>query len=135
MIAIENTRLLNELRQRTDDLTESLEQQTATSEVLRVISSSPGDLEPVFGRSWRMRPIYARPDSERCFDLRTEFFGSVSQMNVPPAFAERLAARRSSPGPHNPLGRIISTGETVHIADYSKDQAYRERDRAGGCRS
>ena len=66
VIAIENTRLLNELRQRTADLTESLQQQTATSEVLRVISGSPGDLKPCSGNA-----------VERCTDLRGRSWESL----------------------------------------------------------
>ncbi len=128
VIAIENARLLNELRERTDDLTESLEQQTATSEVLRIISSSPGDLQPVFDAILQnaVRLCGARfgtfwlPEGDR--------YRSVAVHGLPPALA---AARRQEPvqqmGPATGLGRAIATKQVVHVHDMSQDEAYRAR--------
>ena len=85
VIAIENTRLLNELRQRTDDLSESLEQQTATSEVLRVISSSPGQLEPVFEAMLENATRLCEAEFGNLFLNEGPAFRLVTTKNAPPA--------------------------------------------------
>ena len=92
VIAIENARLLNELRQRTNDLTESLEQQTATSEVLRVISSSRSDLERVFDSLLENATRLCRAKFGN-FYLRTEDgFRYVAMHGVPSEYAEMAEA-------------------------------------------
>ena len=94
VIAIENTRLLNELRQRTDDLSEALEQQTATSEVLRVISSSPGDLEPVFQAILENAARICEAKFANLFLYADDAFRLAAQRNAPSAYAERWAKIR-----------------------------------------
>jgi GAF domain-containing protein len=127
VIAIENTRLLNELRQRTADLTESLEQQTATSEVLQVISSSPEDLGPVFATMLENAARVCDANSGNIFRWDGETFHHVAAHNTPPAFAEarRLLERR--PDPITPLDRVAASKTVVHIADLAADESYIER--------
>ena len=99
VIAIENTRLLNELRQRTDDLSEALEQQTATSEVLQVISSSPGELAAGVRRDARERDATsARPSSASVYRFDGELLHCVAahayRRHVPELHRQRRSGRR-----------------------------------------
>jgi signal transduction histidine kinase len=130
VIAIENTRLLNELKQRTDDLSESLEQQTATSEVLHVISRSPGDLKPVFQTMLEnaTRICHAKFGVLQLYEGRAFRIGAIH--NAPPAFAEAMARRERlmRPTPQHPFRRMVTTQEVVQIEDLTDSPAYKERD-------
>ena len=134
VIAIENTRLLNELRQRTADLsqrtvdlTESLEQQTATAEVLQVISSSPGDLQPVFTSMLEnaVRICNAKFGNIHRWDGNALHL--MATHNTPSAFAEYRGHSPWHPKPRNAVGRTIATKTVVHVADLAAEEAYTER--------
>jgi two-component system, NtrC family, sensor kinase len=121
VIAIENTRLLNELR-------ESLQQQTATSEVLQVISSSPGELEPVFQAMLAnaMRICEAKFGHLVLYD--GEGFHAAYLHDVPQAYRELWDHGPVRPGPKTGLRRVLDTKQVVHIADLAAEPAYAERD-------
>ena len=125
VIAIENTRLLNELRQRTDDLSESLEQQMATSEVLKVISSSPGELKPVFDALLANAVRICDAKFGTLFLTEGDAFRYVALHGAPPAFAE---ARRREPvtrvKPGTTIGRVAATKKPAQTADIRAEPAY-----------
>ena len=124
VIAIENARLLNELRQRTDDLTELLEQQTATSEVLQVISSSPGDLEPVFATMLENAVRICDAKFGNIYRWDGELLHIVAAHNTPPALVE--ARRRAAVRPTGVIGRMVATKTVLHITDLAAHEAYTE---------
>jgi class 3 adenylate cyclase/transcriptional regulator with GAF, ATPase, and Fis domain len=123
VITIEITRLLTELRQ-------SLEQQTAASEVLHVISRSPGDLKPVFQTMLEnaTRICHAKFGVLQLYESRAFRIGAIH--NAPPAFAEAMARREPlmRPTPEHPFRRMVTTKEVVQIADLTDSPAYKERD-------
>src|SRR5262245_906288 len=128
VIAVENTRLLNELRQRTDDLSESLEQQTATSEVLKVISSSRGELEPVFDAMLANATHICEAKFGTLYLRDGDGFRAVAATrDAPPAYVEaRRRELRIQPSRDGPLGCAVITKQVAHVADIMELQSYRD---------
>jgi two-component system, NtrC family, sensor kinase len=127
VIAIENTRLLRELRERTEDLRESLQQQTATADVLKVISSSPGELKPVFQAMLENATRICEAKFGTLYLSEGDGFRAVAMHNAPPAY-EEARARVVHPSPYTGLWRAAKTKQVVQIADVTLERGYIERD-------
>jgi GAF domain-containing protein len=127
VIAIENARLLNELRQRTTDLTEALEQQTATSQVLQIISRSPGDLKPVFASMLENAARVCEASMGAIYRWDGEGLHLVATHNMAPAYAEALGRSPLRPTPDGYVRRIVETKAVLHFADLAAQPPYAER--------
>jgi GAF domain-containing protein len=106
------------------ELDEALEQQMATSEVLRVISGSPGELELVFQTMLVNATRICHANFGALFRFEDGAARAAAMLGVPPAFAEFWQRGPYRPGPQTALGRVMQTRQTVHIADVTVDPAY-----------
>ena len=120
-------RLTRERNEALGQLSEALEQQTATSEVLRVISSSPGDLQPVFASMLQNAVRICDATFGSIYRWDGDALHLVATLNTPPAFAEYRRRTPLRPGPKTASGRMVATKTVVHIADVTAEQAYIER--------
>ena len=119
--------LENKVELRTQELSESLEQQTATSEVLGVISSSPGELEPVFQAMLANAIRLCEAKFGEMFLYEEGDFRSVALHGVPPQFAKvREENSTIRPGPSIPIARVVQTKRVEHVADVKMEQGYIE---------
>jgi hypothetical protein len=126
VIAIENTRLFEAEQLRTRELTESLEQQMATSEVLQVISSSPGEPDPVFQAVLANATRICEAKFGILYIQEGGKLRLVSAHDVPPLFAEAQGRRPIQPAPGGALDEAMRTKRTVHLADLSATRSYVE---------
>ena len=127
VIAIENVRLFEAEQQPTRELTESLDQQTATSEVLQVISSSPGDLQPVFASMLEKAVRICGAKFGTLYLHETGGLCLMAAHDVPPGFSEARRGSLTQPAPGGALEGVTRTKRTVQITDLAATQAYAER--------
>ncbi|WP_223428363.1 GAF domain-containing protein [Tateyamaria pelophila] len=132
VIAINNARLFDEVQQRTAEVEEALEYQTATSDVLAVISRSPNEVLPVLDAILSVALRLGSPKG--CYvSLRnpeTGLFDVVAVRNAPPEIEKILRDNPVSPGQNTVTGRVASLGKTVYVADLTRDPDYEWADHA-----
>ena len=128
VIAIENTRLFNELRQRTDELSELLEQQTATSEVLKVIASSTGELAPVFSTMLANAARLCEASYGAMWLREGDGWRAAAMYgDLPSAYLDRWRSGTAFKiGPNVPMARVLATRQPVHVPDLRLDPSYLE---------
>jgi len=126
VIAIGNVRMFEQVQERTKELTEALEQQTATSEVLRVISVSPGELEPVFQAMLANAVRLCEAEFAMLFlyDEKENKFRPVGRWNLPLGYDKFLEKNTISFDPRTPVARATITKQPVQVADIVLDQSY-----------